>query len=453
MAGAFDAIDRGRGRMLLWCCAGAVACRAGLSLQTLLIGWLALSGPPSLRRAGRIAAVGSAVYFALWLLWLQPHFGGRAASSMDLHYGLWGGSPVGVLRVLLTDPARVFDHFTEPARLLYPLVVLAPLALLPLFAPRVALAAAPPVLLNLLSEFPTAVEYYSHYLTPALPPLAAAAVYALAGRPTGGRRSGLLALGVAALIASLLAGGLPWSLDFPAQDFRPGPRTAERRAVLSAIDERQSVQAPDPLLPHLAERRRVHRAPPPDRDTQVVVLDLGHRVRHAGSGDLLRTLEEPEARRWLSRDDYGAELAAGHLVLMRRGLSPREGVALRYFQAPPSDVEPVALTDCLSVAGARLRPTAVTLVLLAHGPCPEDLALRLGSEPIPARVDLPFDGLLSPAHLREGDRLRSTHKLGPQERRAIETHGLRVGALRSSGARPRPQDPPAVDVPLLKPAR
>jgi hypothetical protein len=61
-------------------------------------------------------------------------------------------------------------------------------------------------------------------------------------------------------------------------------------------------------------------------------------------------------------------------------------------------------------------------------------------------VDLIAAGELSPARFRTGDRIESRHVLGASELLEIERHGLRVGAIRQSGARPSPGDPPAIDV-------
>ncbi len=447
MAHALDALDRGDGRALLWGCLLVLACRVSLALQTVVIGLLALRAAPlAMRRSGALVALVSVAYFALSLLWLRPTFGGAVTGSLALHFGHWGGSPFGVLPLLLSEPARVLEHFAVPGRLLYPLLVLAPLALLPLMRPSLLWVAAPPLALNLLSQFPTANQLYSHYLTPALPPLFVGAVLALSARPPRACRSGLLALAAATLIGSWQLGGLPWSRDFPAADFRDDRRSAEHRALLRAIDADSSVQAPDALLPHLAERVAVHRAPPPERETELVVLDLSHRRRFAARESQLRTVEEPSARAWLARADHGVVVARGDLALLQRGADPRGGVASRYLREVPYATPGTPITACLEVIFGHVEERRLVLELRARGPCPSDLAIRLGTGERPSRVDLLFDGLLSPAHLRAGDSLRSIHAISSVEAAAIRSSGLRVGALRSSGARPAAGDPVAVPV-------
>jgi hypothetical protein len=379
--------------------------------------------------------------------------------SADLHYGKWGGSPFGALTALLHTPGVVFAHLAAPERLSYLPRVLLPLALLPLAAPRYLLVALPPLALNLLSAFPTASALYSHYLTPAVPPLvlgALAGAEALRVRLAGWRarlpappapeRLSLGLLLAAALAGNALASGLPWARDFELADYHAGASTPARLAVLARIPAGVSVQAPDPLLPHLAERRLVFRGPPPERAAEYVVLDVAHRRRFAHQESLLRTREEPSVRGWLARPDHRVVLAKGDLIVLHRGESPRGGLVRSYFIGRAPSGSGRALTACLAIRGAQLRGKHLELDLIARSACPADLAIRFGPDNLPSRVDLLFDGLLSPAQLSRGDLLRSRHALSVAEQVAIEQHGLYVGALRTSGARPSPGDPRAIPV-------
>jgi uncharacterized membrane protein len=446
---AFEALDRRSARAFAWSCAAVVACRASLALQTALLCVIALR-EPGLRRVALRGGVASVAYFALWLVWLEPLLGGAGpGGSADLHYAQWGGSPLGIAAVLLRDPARVLAHFAAPERLSYPVRVLALFGFLPLLRPRALWVALPPIALNLASAFPTASALYSHYLTPALPACAFAALAAVAALGTRAARAPAACVWLAAsAIGSVLAGGMPWSRDYVRADYHADAATMQRREVLARIGARASVQAPDPLLPHLAERHLVFRAPPPDRGAQWVVLDVTHRRRFARREDLLRTLEEPVVRNWLARDDYGAVFANRQLLLLRRGASTRAALGRRYVAGRAALGSGTALCDCLEVRGAALDGKRVWLDLIARARCPADLAIRIGADDLPARVDLLFDGMLSPAQLGSGDALRSPHVLSAQERASILQHGLYVGALRSSGARPKPSDPASVLVPL-----
>jgi uncharacterized membrane protein len=465
LAWAFDLLDAQREvrppRAGLFACACAliVACRASLGLEVFalcaLAVWQSREHATRLRSTALITGALAFAYLAASMLVLRPAFGGGTTGSFDAHFGPWGGSPFGIVHALLTRPGDVFAHLAAPERVRYLPMVLAPFAFLPLLGPRALWVALPSLAINLASVFPTTTRIDSHYLTPAVPALAVAAIHglrALAQRAQVGPSVAPLAYATltVALLAHAIAGGAPWSLDFIARDFVPDARTRAAQSMLVSIPDGGSVQAPDPLLPHLAERRAVHRAPPPDRNTAFVVLDLDHRRRYARSEDLLRTREEPLARRFLAREDLAVLAYANPYVLLARGHNPRAGYVRRYFiareRAAPTATDQ-ALTDCVALRSAVLREDRVLdLFLRASGPCPEDLALRLGYGARPSRVDLPCDGLLSPAHWRAGDLLRSPHVLSAREHKAAHTAGLWVAALRSSGARPNPEDPSAVPV-------
>ncbi len=89
----------------------------------------------------------------------------------------------------------------------------------------------------------------------------------------------------------------------------------------------------------------------------------------------------------------------------------------------------------------------VRLHFVVHGPCPTDLALRVGAHQRPRRVELLFGGAVSPALLRAGDHVfTDVADLLPAG--AAPGTQVYVGALRSSGARPEPGDPITLPVSL-----
>ena len=467
---ALDCLDRERTRALGWLIAAVVACRADLTTATFILGLLFYWQGGELRKPGLLIAVFSLVYLALYSLVMIPLLGPKHG-SLGLHFGKWGSGPLEMAGNILLSPAALFEHLSEPRRLLYLPKLLAPLLFLPLLAPRWLLLAVPQLAVNLLSDFPTATDMDCHYTTLIVPALAVATVEAL-GRLQERRLTRLVVppLVAASLGATLFWGGMPWSLDFDSESFAVDEQTRSGRALVSLIPPRASVQAPYRLMPHLAERPAIYRQPPPDRNADYVVLDISHRRRYQHDETLLRTSEEPNARNWLSREGYGLLAAAGDLVLLKRGAEPRQGLGRRYIVGRAEDTEGEFLTGCLRIIEGRLWNDAVCLDLVATGPCPSDLAVRLCSAPVTGRsdtasdrlaiietapgkaahrVDLLFDGLLSPVHLRSGDRVRSCHSLDPRQRRAVAEDGLYLGALRSSGARPEPTDPWAVRVPLL----
>jgi uncharacterized membrane protein len=451
LAWAMDALDRVSRRGLIIAVLGVLACREDLALVTAMIGVLAAVRHPELRRTGVVIAVGSLLYLGVFLLVLHPIYA-PPQGSMELHFGKWGGSASAAIGYLLMHPGELVEHLSTPERLGYLPKVLAPLALLPLLKPRWLLIAAPVLAMNLISEFRTTTWIDSHYLTPAVPALIAGAidgatVPARRWGSTATDRWGRWVLLVPALVAHLIAGGTPLApFWFAWGSFRPDARTEIGRAIVAEIPDGASVQAPDALLPHLAERRLVYRAPPPERDAEYTVLNLAHRERYRHHENVLRTVEEPFARAWLAREDQALLVAELPWALSKRGMHPREGIAGRYFEGSADPEAGQAIARCLSVLGARLRGRTLILDLVAREACASDLAVRLGTEARPRRVDLLFDGWLSPVHLRRGDRVWSPHRLGEREAAAFAREGVRVGALRSSGARVDPGDPTAVDV-------
>lgn len=404
---AFERLDASDRRGVLLGCLGVLACREDLAMITFGVGVLAV---PLDRRLGGGLIVLSLLWLGVFVGVIHPAFA-VAGGSFEQHLGRWGGSLDEVLLTWVRHPIDVIEHVLSERRGTYLIRVLAPLAFLPFLRPRIALVALPVIALNLVSTFPTTPNLDSHYLTPALPALAAASIHALARLRAIEGSSRLLILSLA--IAMLWAG-------FPdVESFWPNRRSSHARQIVQAISPDESLQAPDELLPHLAERARIHRLPPPDAGVDVVVLDLSHRTRFAGQGTLLRTQQEPIVRNWLARSDYGVVTRRGPYLMFRRGHSPRSEQYI-IGHGEPTEGEP--LTSCLRLIGAR----GDWLHFVATGPCHDDLALRFAD----GRVELLFEGEMGPRHLLRGDLVRSRHP-----------HGARVRTIRQSGAPAEPDDP------------
>ncbi len=447
MAWGFDALDRAHLRQLGLTLACVLACREDLGAFCLLLALVYWHRHRD-RRALYLGA-GAALYAAGALAITLAY--APETASLDLHYAPWGGSPSGVVRTLFSEPSKVFAHFRAPERLAYLPRILAPLSFFSLRAPALLLPGLPYLALNLLSVFPTAQQQYSHYLTPAVPALIVSGIVGASAvqKPVLQRLWFVtLAIGHFAL------GGSPLSRDFDRQAFWPDAATRAARDVLAQIPAGASVQAPDALLPHLAERHELRRGPPPEANTQYAVLDLTHRLKFARREVLLRTSEEPFVRSWFARRDRALLAYAPPYALFARGRDPwRDGVARRCvehaFRARPNE-EPdqsrgqsVALTRCLVAESASLAGDVLTIAMRARAPCPADLAIRFGPAPMPARVELLCDGALSPTLLGAGDLVRSRHHVDPREAAALRARGLWVGALRASGAPPEAGDPAA----------
>jgi uncharacterized membrane protein len=439
---AFDALDRGRLRDLTLCCAALLLCREDMAAMAVIFALLAFSRY-RLRGALWLGA-GCLAYGALATALVLAN--APASGSLDQHFGHWGGSPLGVFGALIQDPARVYAHFRAPEKLLYLPRLLALTSFFPLRAARLLWPAAPYLALNLLSAFPTSTQQYSHYLTAAVPALVVAGVIgagAIRKRAIRVLWFATLALGHYAL------GGSPLSRDFDSAAFCPDAATHAARAVLAQIAPGASVQAPDALLPHLAERPSLRRAPPPLAGARYVVLDVSHRQRYARREDLLRTTEEPFVRAFFARPDHGLLVYAPPYALFEQGRTVRAapGAEPCFARRVATSCEEQALSSCLAVRGAELEGDTLHLSLVARGACPADLALRLGRSERPWRVELLCDGRLSPALLSAGDQLTSSHVLDLETARAARAGQLWIGALRADGKTVSSADPFAVACP------
>lgn len=454
LAWLMDALDRRSAQGVALASLGVLLCREDLGLVTMLAA-LVLGArararhDPSAMRVALAVGVASLAYVAFFTLFLLPRFG-PPAGSLDAHFGHWGSSVPGVLAHLAAHPGELAAHLAEPARALYLPTILAPLALLPLLAPEVLVIAGPVLGVCLLSRFPTTLFLDSHYLTPAIPVLVAAALVG-AARARRWLSSPAAPLVVCAVLAHVVGGAGPLSLRFDARAYADDPDASALRAMVRDVGPSDAIQAPDRLLAHFADRLVVRRAPPPEAGTALVILDALHRRRFRHDEDALRADEEPLVRDWLARDDHALVRAGGGYLLFRRGADPRMGIGFTTAVRPGGDTTDARpLTRCLSLASARLEtdPSEVVLELVAREACPSDLALRIGVGYRPRRVDYVAGGLLSPAHLRRGDVVTSRHALSEAELTAIALRGLRVGAVRQSGARPEHDDPVALDVAL-----
>lgn len=399
------------------------------------------------------------IYFALFALVLVPVFGPEHG-SLALHFGPWTQGPGGAPGALLDS--RFWQHLLSAERLDYLVSLMAPTAGLALLAPGTLALATPFLAINLISVWPTAIALTSHYQIIVVPFIVGAAAIVLGNVRASWLRMFLcLAVLVAATSIHRHRANSPLAIGHDPSAFTPGPHTEHANHIVSRIPHDAPVQAPDAMLPHLAERHHMMRAGPLKRATQFAVLDVTHRETFAHKEDLIRTEEEPLTLRWLMRPQFSPVAHRGPYLLLQRGENPRGGVNRRHFKSPsPVPYPPKRLTECLSVTHAQIKhhvpphhprqPPAphLQINLLAHAPCPGDLVLRLGTTYRPKRVDLLFYGTLNPKHLRRGDHLQSFHRLTAQERTSLHREPLRLGVLRRSGCRPEHRDPVSLEVPL-----
>lgn len=455
---ALDALDRRQTRKALYYLLAAAACREDVALVCALVG-LTLALRPRTRRFGLALFVGFGLYFYLYLFHLAPRYLPRAG-SLQLHYGHLGASPAAIARNLVLHPLATLKALYSPVRALYVPRMLLPVAFFALLRPRWLLPALAPLAINLLSQFPTAVQVHSHYGTLLVPFIVLAAIHGVALVMSRGalhaERYGLVA--AAAVMAGSLhlqlrAGPLPLvGGRFDRRAHVADTRREALDAVVSLVQPHESVAAPDYLLPHLAERPTLIRYVPPLRRTvDVLVLSSEHRALHTGTQEIWRNDEERVLRDALYNRRYGVYRAVGDYLMLRLGWPVRTYARERFVEFDPDPRVHAAHADVgpsLAVAGWGMTPlrhgTRVVLLLVPRRRWPHDLGFELGWGPMHPHLDredpartyafLPFEGVFLPSYTRVGEVVRTTVDV-PASMAELSAHGLRFGARRVDGSR------------------
>ena len=244
-------------RLLPFSICAALACTTKEEIPLAVAGlglWYALARRR--RVAGIAIAIAGAAAAAL-ALGVVAHYndGGDPFAG---RYEEVGGSPTGILKTLVTDPLTILRAAFDLDGLSYLLVLLVPLAFLPLAAPLALLPAIPELALNLLSSTDTQTSIHFHYVAPLVPALFAAAIFAAARfeRPIVKPLVALVLVSNFVLGAIPLWGAIPGGEDLQANAalISDHDRTAQR--ALRLIPDDAVVSASNSLGAHLSGRRR-----------------------------------------------------------------------------------------------------------------------------------------------------------------------------------------------------
>jgi uncharacterized membrane protein len=254
---AFDARRYG------WCALAllaTLACREDAAVAVVGFAvWLALARGRWLA-AGTVAVAAVAV-LAFDIGWLMPRFLGGTYDHLNRYRHL-GGSLGEILVSIAVRPWRWIGIVVTPSKLAYLGAMLAPLAFLPLLAPRALVAVLPGLAMNLLSVDHKLTNYQGQYQAFVLPFLVLAAVegYArlrerLGDRRLLGRHAAVSALGAAFVLATILTSRIV--NDLGVTFWRIGPFQHAAYALMARIPPDAPVAANERLVPHLATRSRV----------------------------------------------------------------------------------------------------------------------------------------------------------------------------------------------------
>jgi uncharacterized membrane protein len=265
------------------------------------------------RAVGAAIAAAGVAWTAISVGIVIPHFG-AGQSTFSGRYS--------EARAALDHPVALFRLTFDHAGVHYLFDLLLPLAGLCLLTP-VVLAAAPALLLNLLSATPTQTSIHFHYTAAEIPPLIAAAV--LGGARLRGRWP--LPVATVALVAALsgnyVLGAIPVWTELPGGETlqaRAAVVTAHDRAAaraLTLIPPHAEVSATNSLGAHLSARRRVLSFPFIQDATWVAVDES-----RPGYADRLAPLPTAEQVVWLRRNPAWRLVFERDAVLIFRRVLP-----------------------------------------------------------------------------------------------------------------------------------
>jgi len=249
-AAAFDA------RRPAWCAVAlgvALAGREDAAVASVGFGiWLATTR--GRWRLGGAVAAACVLLLLVDVILVMPHFRGAAYPHLAARWPDLGRSLPEIL-LSLAMPWKWLPAALTGPKLVYLLAMLAPLAFLPLLAPRALLAAVPGLAMNLLNTDPVLFGYRTPYQAFVLPFLFLAAIDGVAVL----RRRGLRperALGVALFVAVLLTSRTV--NDLMVTRWRLGPDQRAAYALMARIPAGAPVSVNERLVPHLGTRPEVY---------------------------------------------------------------------------------------------------------------------------------------------------------------------------------------------------
>jgi len=269
-------------------------CREDVALAVAVLGaYHVLAGRRA--RVGALLVIVGGAWFAAMKFVLMP-LAAAGASYAEIYQGLLPEGETGfagVLRTLLSNPAFVLSTLLQEEKLEYALLVLAPLAFVPLRRPLGALFLAPGVLFTLLStEYPLALSigfqytaFWSPYVFVAATLLLRSDSFEPRGAPAAGaaRAGWLFAFGLSTLLCSYQYGAVfqqstaagGFQQPFP---FQTGALDLARRRlrdeVLASLPPAATVAASEGVAPHVSNRATAYTLREGVRDAEYVLFGL-----------------------------------------------------------------------------------------------------------------------------------------------------------------------------------
>jgi uncharacterized membrane protein len=275
----------------------ALSCKEILSLTVAAMGlWLLLFERKQFY--GLVALVSGALWFVVSTKLLIPYFGNGRLPSGAEHYLYLGTGPWQMMVTAVTDPQVVLARLLSTGAVKYLTLILVPLAWgLHWRTAAPLLAAAPAILLNLLSDNASQRSPFYQYSLPIVPFLFIAAIGALSSQ------RGWLSRGRAIVLwsVSMLAAGLVARLGRVNTDHTMDWQALQgTRQAIHHVESDADVLTTFELVPQLSNRQTVHfvggfTSLPNLEDYECVLLNLRHSSLEAHDdhvAELVETLSE-----------------------------------------------------------------------------------------------------------------------------------------------------------------
>jgi uncharacterized membrane protein len=291
---AIDALDENRPVPFAIASLFALLCREDVAVSVFCLSLYALL----VRRKvwGSAIAVVSVLWFLLATKAMAFLSGEERTAYFSL-YNRWGNTPLQIVFGILSHPLAALKtlvlckgHLTQPGA--YPMLLLAPLAFLPLFSGTFFLFALPVYAVLALSDWRAMRELGMQHAALIVPFLAASAVFGwrkLVSWLNGevrrqGQKALAWALGLCMLISFFRF--VPHTFQhFHSLALPPEHARKIRGFLAQVIPPDASVSAPSQLVPHLAHRREIYLFPNP--------------FQRAGYGPSAETLKQLDGRLWV----------------------------------------------------------------------------------------------------------------------------------------------------------
>jgi uncharacterized membrane protein len=211
------------------------------------------------RALGLGVVAASAAAFAAIIGFVIPFFaGGHSYPYFAQRYRDVGGSPLGIVRTLVTRPQRIAASLLQSQKVFFVVGIFGPVLGLSALAGWAGLLVLPTLGYLLLSNYAPQYQFTSQYPAPLVPLVLGTAILAMSRLPARRWLPLMTAVLVSSLVFSWAFGYLPFSRKFDFSEFQTEPRYASFIPQLKAIPAGASVSGQYAFSSQLAERPRIY---------------------------------------------------------------------------------------------------------------------------------------------------------------------------------------------------